>query len=216
MAFLDRMGACSHDEKVEIIGYCLMDNHVHMILYDPESALGTFMQRICTFYARYFNDRYGRTGHVFQHRFASEPIEDERYLLSVVRYVHDNPMKAGVSTREAFRWSSYGDYAFDRGPTFRGFVYSAIGGAARFEDFSAEGDDGVDLARIMRADGQRDLDVARAALGGGDPISVKSLPKPRLDAAVHTLARCGLNLSAISRVTGVSRGVVARVVRHSG
>lgn len=70
--FLDRLELLSAQERVDVIAYCLMDNHVHIVLFDPEGDLGVFMQRLCCVYARYFNERHDRSGHLFQ--------EDSRVL----------------------------------------------------------------------------------------------------------------------------------------
>ncbi len=61
-------------------------------------------------YAGYYNNKHKRVGHVFQDRYRSESIEDDRYLLAVIRYVHQNPEKAGVSPMNQYRWSSYIEY----------------------------------------------------------------------------------------------------------
>ena len=91
--------------------YCLMDNHVHMLIKEQTSGLPDIMKRVNISYAGYFNRKYDRVGPLFQGRYRSENIEDEKYFLAVARYIHQNPMKAGmVSAPESYKWSSYGDY----------------------------------------------------------------------------------------------------------
>lgn len=209
--FLDRLELLAAQERVDVIAYCLMDNHVHIVLFDPEGDLGVFMQRLCCVYARYFNERHDRSGHLFQGRYSSAAIEDVRYLLTVVRYVHDNPVKAGVSGRECYQWSSYRGYVEDRGFVSRGLVYELIGGAVRFVEFSSSEDSWRDLARVMHSDGVGVLEVARTALGGRDPLVIGASPRPERDACIRILSECGLNASEISRITGVSRRVISRV-----
>lgn len=79
--FLNRLELLSAQERVDVIAYCLMDNHVHIVLFDPEGDLGVFMQRLCCVYARYFNERHDRSGHLFLGRYSSAAIEDVRYYL---------------------------------------------------------------------------------------------------------------------------------------
>lgn len=93
-----------------IYAYCVMDNHVHFVLKEGKEEISLIMKRIATTYANYFNKKYRRIGHVFQDRYKSENIEDESYLFSVIRYVHQNPLKAGVCSVEEYKWSSYKDY----------------------------------------------------------------------------------------------------------
>jgi len=100
-----------------IYAYCLMDNHVHMALKEPPEGLASMMKRINTSYAYYFNEKHQRTGHLFQDRFKSEPIENDRYLLAVVRYIHNNPVKAGiVEEPDQYKWSSYHEYLSESNP----------------------------------------------------------------------------------------------------
>ena len=99
------------EKKFEIYAYCLMDNHVHLLINEGEDKIARIMKRIGTSYAYYFNKRYGRVGHLFQDRFKSEPIESEGYLLAAIRYIHNNPVKANiVKYATEYKWSSYHEY----------------------------------------------------------------------------------------------------------
>ncbi len=89
-----------------------MDNHVHLLINEGSDEIGRIMKRINISYAYYFNKKYVRTGHLFQDRFKSEGIEKDAYLLSAVRYIHNNPVKAGIVKKiEEYKWSSYSIYA---------------------------------------------------------------------------------------------------------
>ncbi|MBP2629001.1 MAG: transposase [Firmicutes bacterium] len=95
----------------EIYAYCLMDNHVHLLLCDTKDEISRTMKRICVSYVYYFNKKYKRIGHLFQDRYRSEVVEEDAYLLSVARYIHKNPLKAGMVKRvEDYKWSSYAQY----------------------------------------------------------------------------------------------------------
>lgn len=102
--------------KKEACGYalhafCLMDNHLHLLLNEGESDIAEIMKRITVSYVYYFNKRHKRVGHLFQDRFRSEAVEEDRYVLSLVRYIHRNPVKAGLAKDpEDYRWSSYNVY----------------------------------------------------------------------------------------------------------
>jgi len=91
-----------------IYAYCVMDNHVHIVINSQEKDISTIMKGIAIRYAFYYNTQHNRVGHVFQDRFKSESIEDERYLMAVIRYIHNNPVKAKmVEKPEDYAWSSY-------------------------------------------------------------------------------------------------------------
>lgn len=97
-----------------LYSYCLMDNHLHLLLKEESLDISNIMKRLNTSYASYFNRKYDRVGHVFQDRFRSEPIEKETYLLAVLRYIHNNPVKAGmVKNLSDYKWSSYFDYILE-------------------------------------------------------------------------------------------------------
>jgi putative transposase len=89
--------------------YCLMTNHVHLLIDTPETDLGRGMHRLNGLYAQWFNWRWDLSGHLFQGRFGSEIIESEWHMLEATRYVVLNPVRAGVTrTAEQWPWSSYG------------------------------------------------------------------------------------------------------------
>ncbi len=76
--------------------FCLMDNHVHLMISEGVDDIARVMKRITVSYVYYFNKKYKRIGHLFQDRFRSEVVEDDNYVLSLARYIHQNPVKAGI------------------------------------------------------------------------------------------------------------------------
>lgn len=103
---------CNTKEKYqyELYAYCLMTNHVHIILYDKTDKLSKILQSLTVSYSAYWNKKYEREGHVFQNRFLSKNVEDEKYLRTLCRYIHQNPCKAGIAEMEEYPWSSYQEY----------------------------------------------------------------------------------------------------------
>jgi len=100
-------------EEIEfaIIAYCVMDNHMHLLIHASEDNLANVMKKINVKYAMYYNRLEKRYGYVFQNRFRSEAVEDDRYMLGALRYIHNNPVKAGISrTIFDYHWSSANDY----------------------------------------------------------------------------------------------------------
>lgn len=95
------------DQGFYLYAYCIMDNHIHLLVKEGNDSISKIIKRIATSYALYFNKKYKRIGHVFQDRYKSENIEDERYLLSAIRYIHQNPVKAGIGKIGTYKWSSY-------------------------------------------------------------------------------------------------------------
>ena len=110
LKFLDLLYTKTEDEGCQLYAYCLMDNHVHMVIKEGSNGIAKIMKRIAISYVSYFNRKYKRVGHLFQDRYKSENIETESYLLTVIRYVHQNPEKAGIAKAEEYHWSSYPVY----------------------------------------------------------------------------------------------------------
>ena len=108
--FLNSMYRAREKSNFKVIGYCLMNTHVHLLLQESEE-IGLSIKRMTVSYVQWFNRKYNRVGHLFQNRYKSEPIEDERYLMAVLRYIHQNPIKAGMVKEAAkYPWSSYHQY----------------------------------------------------------------------------------------------------------
>ncbi|MFO7953091.1 MAG: transposase [Bacillota bacterium] len=94
-----------------IYAYCIMGNHFHLLLKTGAEPLEKVMRRIAGSYVYWYNQKYERIGNLFQDRFKSEPVETDTYLLTVSRYIHQNPQKAGLVKRPVdYIWSSYNDY----------------------------------------------------------------------------------------------------------
>ena len=99
------------------LGYCLMDNHVHLLLETPKPNLGAGIQRLHGVYAQAFNARHARVGHVFQGRFGAALVRRDAHLWIIAGYIADNPVAAGLADRpEAWPWSSHGAIATGHPP----------------------------------------------------------------------------------------------------
>jgi putative transposase len=108
---LARLDKLVGDTGTGIFAWCLLPNHFHLLLRSSSIGLSTFMRRLQTGYAVYFNKRHGRAGHLFQNRFKSILVEEDPYLLALVRYIHLNPLRADLVKDlrglEGYRWSGH-------------------------------------------------------------------------------------------------------------
>jgi putative transposase len=138
--FLSRLDALCVDGAATVYAWCLMDNHLHLAIRAGGRPLATTMRRLLTGYAIGFNRRHDRVGHLFQNRYKSVVVEEDRYLLALVRYIHRNPLRAGlVATVEELATYPWSGHAALVGGRPRGFhevdlVLSSFGarvGAAR-------------------------------------------------------------------------------------
>lgn len=105
--YLQYLWECKKNAPFTLYAFCLMGNHLHLLIHPKAEPLADICKRVGVRYVQWYNKKYGRTGHLFQDRFRSEPVEDDAYFLSVLRYIYQNPVKASLcKTPEEYPWSS--------------------------------------------------------------------------------------------------------------
>lgn len=133
-------GAC-------LVAYCLMPNHFHLLLQPGDAGLPRFMHRVLCAYASWYNRRHSAVGHLFQGRYGSRPIESAGDLLTVLRYVHLNPVAARLADDPArWQWSSHRFHLSERPPELL-----ARGVASVREILGPPGREGIDRYRELMA-----------------------------------------------------------------
>ena len=137
--FLQLLRDKASENDVAIIAWCLMSNHAHLLLDDPSQKLSHSMHALATAYAKRYNEKTGHVGAVFQGRFASIPISNECQMLQAVRYIHENPAKAGISSVDAYPWSSYREYVGVSCIADTRRVLDMVGGREGFKHFCRDG-----------------------------------------------------------------------------
>lgn len=199
-------------DSIKIIAWCLMDNHVHMLIDDPEVNIHHGMHGLCTAYARFFNSDSGHKGPVFNDRFQSFPILDDLQLLCCVRYIHDNPIKAGIATAQMYAWSSFRDYmanSFDATDT--DLVLDMLGGVEGFyRDSTSSSPNPYFIKEGSFISDMDAREVASAVLAPYQLHEIKSLPKPLRDSLLVRLKDLKFRISQIERLTEVGRNVIQR------
>ena len=213
----------------ELFAYCLMGNHYHMVIRSDYDRLPQFAHALNCRYARYFNKHHGRSGHLFQGRFNSEPIEDDYYFLTAIRYVHRNPVEAHIVPSCVYEWSSYLAYVpsetLHQVKCFRTYpkvstemALDMLGGTEAFAEFHAHSGNQSfidDLPVRTRIPESELVAIARSTLSGFEPADIKSLPKSDRDAALRVLRHNALSISQIAMLTGISRSTVQRATCNS-
>ena len=88
-----------------------MSNHIHLLIRERDYKIGLAIKRIASSYVYYYNHKYSRDGHLFRERYKSEPVNDMSYFVTLLRYIHQNPVKAGmVDEVKDYEFSSWGEY----------------------------------------------------------------------------------------------------------
>ena len=126
IATLDRMRFRYDDEgapcgsNCTYYAYCLMSNHLHLLIRERAESVGETIKRIASSYVFFYNRKYGRDGHLFKDRFKSEPVNDMAYFTTLLRYIHQNPVKAKLVDRVGdYAYSSWGEFDGTVEPVFQ-------------------------------------------------------------------------------------------------
>lgn len=197
--------------SVTILAYCLMDNHVHLLIRDSRDNVSTFMRKLDSAYAVYFNKKYQRSGHVFEDRFKSKPIEGENYLLAAFHYILNNPKHAGICCASDYDWSSYKQYGSQNSFVDTAVFSDLIGDWYAYADFIAEDrEEDVFEYNADRRDDRWALTVIQKELGIKTGLDLQNWPWDKRTAALRLLKEKGLTQRQIERLTGINRGIIQK------
>lgn len=199
----------------KIFAYCIMGNHIHLLMKFDNEPVEQAMKRICVRFVYWYNAKYQRIGHLFQDRFRSEPIEDDSYFLMCLRYIHQNPVKAHIAKIDEYPYSSYNDYICSDKDDFVDvdMLYSIIS-REQFIEFSNEA---VDLKFIDITDKTKtcltDEEAIEIILRKSKCKNIsefKGLDVKTRDKCLSLLKNKGLGTRQISRLTGLSYYIVQK------
>lgn len=210
--------------EYELFAYCLMGNHVHLLLRVGKEPLEQIMRRICGKYVYWYNKKYERIGNLFQDRFKSEPVEDDTYFLAVLRYIHNNPCKAGlVKDMGAYKWSSYSSYiTSDKKKNTQlvdvGFaleLFDAVQEKA-VKSFSAyheqpNDDTCLDIQNNFPITDREAREIIKRLCEINYAPNLQKLDKQQRDYYLRQLKeKYHLSIRQIERLTGINRGIISR------
>jgi len=220
--FLSTIARFKYGGSFDVLGWCLMKNHAHLLLHEKVEDLSVSLKRCGISYVRYFNAKYATTGHLFQDRYRSEPVEDEKYLLTVIRYIHRNPVKAGlVNLSQDWEWSSAGDYFGLNSIPNDMLNYRTI--LSLFSENIAEAQKKFHIFNETFSDDEclENLDVLRlseneartqisATLENVNIDSIKNMPKLQRDLIIKKVKSInGITQRQIANIFGISQTLVS-------
>ena len=211
--FLDNLQYLKSEILFEVHAYCLMSNHVHMLIKERKSGdISLIMKRLLTKYAMYFNRKYDRNGALISSRYKSMPVEVDEYFIPLICYIHQNPVKAGiVTTPDEYKFSSYREYLHGGDLTDTAFSLGLFGidewlklhQIITNHDFDVTGSTNITEVEIRRR--------IMHCTGGREPHEIASWPKAERDYLIRQLKeKEGLSIRQIERATGISRGIIAK------
>lgn len=208
--FLEALAKAKELSQCEVFAYCLMPNHVHLLVRPQGEPLSQFMRRLSTRYAQWFNGHHGRVGHLFQDRFRSEPVETDEYLVTVLRYIWNNPVKAGLCKKAVqYAWSSR-----RLADTGSGLVDEAallgLVSVKRLSDLDVAGDDGeVSLSLeattpVVRPSDERVLAILAESFGVSSTADFQRLDAGQQREVLQQLRERSASIRQLARITGLT------------
>ncbi|WP_026520405.1 transposase [Butyrivibrio sp. FCS006] len=209
--FLNRLERFCLETEVKICAYCLMDNHVHLLVHGESSSTILLMKKMGVSYSEYYNKKYDRVGHLFQNRYLSEKIESEKYFLAVFRYILQNPERAKICKSSEYRWSSYSLY--NDPPEFidLSLIKLMLGDYEHYREFVAcESDEQcLDYVKAKHDDEWAKEELKKCLSISSGTVLQKYCRIDR-DNALSRLKERGLSIRQIERLTGINRSTIQR------
>ena len=207
--FLDALAKARDASGCTVLAYCLMGNHVHIVLQTADEPIGAVVKRVGVRYAGWFNRKYGRVGHLFQDRFTSRPVEDDGYFVSLLRYVWNNPVEAGlVELPEAYPWSSRHflgreSLLVDEGQLRKLLAGDPLSTVAPGPPFAPRRPDSKPGRRPLYTD-EEASELMRRACGAGSPGEYRKLDEATRRRAIRELRTRSVAFAQIAKLTGLS------------
>jgi putative transposase len=215
--------------KFVLYAYVLMDNHVHLLIETPADPISRIMQLINFTYTQYFNKKHGKVGHLFQGRYKAIICDRDNYLVGLVRYIHRNPVKAGIAAKVAdYKWSGNRAYyadgqgLLDTERVLRMFSEKPAIARKKFREFMDEED----------ASGEMPYTIRDQQVAGDEKFIEKIAKKVELYEMPAKKPELGILTEIIERATRVSmaemisksrsdnvrdaRRILATIARESG
>ncbi|MGN0494089.1 MAG: transposase [Acutalibacteraceae bacterium] len=217
--FLKILKDCKAISEFKIFAYCLMGNHIHLLIQEDKEPIEQVMKRIATRFVYWYNIKYRRAGHLFQDRFKSEPVEDDAYFLTVIRYIHQNPIKAGISDNLDYEYSSYNEFTDVPDIVDCDFVFDMV----LKEDFIAFNNQNsldkcldIESKPIVKVTDEQARRIIEKYSKCKSIAEFQALDVKTRDRCLGRFRENGLSIRQISRLTGVSIGIVRNSHERKG
>ncbi|XQY91625.1 transposase [Metabacillus sp. HB246100] len=217
--FLDILKKYKDKTAMKVYAWCLMGNHVHFLVKEGNEEISLVMKRIGISYANYYNWKYHTNGHLFQNRFKSENVESLEYLLTVTRYIHQNPVKACIVTYpKEWKWSSclgyygksvYPPYLLESDYILQQFSPIKKIAQSRFKEFNEKISndkclEDYEITKIRLTDDQARVEIKKC-LGSYHIPQIKSLPREQRNKILRKVKQInGLSQRQAARILGIS------------
>lgn len=198
-----------------------MSNHFHLLIQERDENIGETIKRIAGSYVYYYNKKYGRDGHLFKERFKSQPVNDMAFFITLLRYIHQNPVKAGIAKRvENYNYSSWGEYDGEVASCFQVCSTNIVLNRISFTDLKElvdePLDDDVNCIDIEDPSKARPSDdqvwqLIKDLTGVTNSTSFQKLEYDIKRSVLKLLKDKGASFRQLERLTGIGRGLIQKL-----
>ncbi len=212
--FIQTLADCKKISGYKIYGYCLMGNHIHLLIREGKESLEQIFKRIGAKYVYWYNRKYKRSGHLFQDRYKSEPVENDAYFITALRYIHQNPKKAGLcKSIEKYKWSSYNEYKGKSGITDIDFALDLMGKEEFIKYMNEKNQDkSLELEEEKKRLTDAELTEKIVKEYKISPMMIQNEQRKKaLRILREILKQDGVSTRQLSRVTGISVNTIWRL-----
>jgi putative transposase len=215
--FLEKIRKYKKISGYKVFAYCLMSNHIHLLMKEENESLNMAFRRIGASYVYWYNWKYGRVGHLLQDRYKSEVVENDAYLLTVMRYIHQNPIKAGIAKDlQEYPWSSYHEYSLQKQDVcdtellLSLFSKDPKRATELWVEFNQSHNDDqcLDYDDRKRLNDIEATELIKKMAKVVAPTEIQSFEIEARNNAIREMKELGISIRQIERLTGISFGVI--------
>lgn len=211
--FISRLRKYVLKLNIDLYAYCLMGNHVHLLIGKGNFSMPDLVKRIACSYVYYFNRKYERSGHLFQGRYKSEPIETTEYFKTVYRYILQNPQKAHICHWEKYKWSSAKNLIFMNDFIKESFVEKVFENQLKMFDFlnRKNDDDCMEFYHkkyTSKEDDKIKIKFIKQLFGIKNVLKLAKLPEKEKIDKLKLLKSMNFSINQIARITGIPRKII--------
>ncbi len=218
--FLDKIKESKKRFDYKVYSYCLMNNHIHLVIRVKDELLSKSMHNLGTRYSMYFNKKMDRRGHLFENRYLSKKVENITYFLNLCKYVHRNPENANIEKTTNYKWSSFQEYIkrTDRIIDSKVLLYYFNNDIEELKKYTLKDDkkeiinNFADLELIKKLDEEDVINIIKEKFNLEKASDVSLLEQDKMSKVIRELKEIeGTSLSQIARITKVSRYKIKRI-----
>ncbi|MEG2199940.1 MAG: transposase, partial [Anaerovorax sp.] len=214
--YLQCIAQCKTISGFTLHAYCLMGNHIHLLIEVKVEDLDQIFKRIGVRYAYWYNWKYMRSGHLFQDRFKSEPINDDASFIAVLRYIYQNPVKAGLCKNpEDYIWSSYNKQGAYLPLTDCNKALELLS-EAEFRAFLAQSNEEqfLDIEADTRLNDREAASMIKVVCNVESLSDFHHLPAEQQTTFILELHKKRCSIRQLVRLVGISKGHIERILRN--